>query len=90
MPVQFVIRPMNDKYHDYRGYAGQIGFDLFATRDVACGAEPFDDLARFVGPRTVVVAQTHDRTDAITVRDDRFPHRAAVPAVRQAAGRRCP
>ncbi|MFN8416329.1 MAG: sulfate adenylyltransferase subunit CysN [Cytophagaceae bacterium] len=23
-PVQYVIRPMNDKYHDYRGYAGKV------------------------------------------------------------------
>src|SRR5687767_10053263 len=23
-PVQYVIRPRNDKYHDYRGYAGRI------------------------------------------------------------------
>lgn len=23
-PVQFVIRPMNDEFHDYRGYAGRI------------------------------------------------------------------
>jgi len=23
-PVQWVIRPMNDEYHDYRGYAGQM------------------------------------------------------------------
>src|SRR5947209_17049054 len=24
-PVQRVIRPMTDEYHDYRGYAGQVG-----------------------------------------------------------------
>jgi len=24
LPVQYVIRPISDKYHDYRGYAGRI------------------------------------------------------------------
>ena len=23
-PVQWVVRPMSDEHHDYRGYAGQI------------------------------------------------------------------
>jgi len=23
-PVQFVIRPNRDEYHDYRGYAGRV------------------------------------------------------------------
>lgn len=29
MPVQFVIRPMSDEYHDYRGYAGRIASGVF-------------------------------------------------------------
>ncbi|MCU0416979.1 MAG: sulfate adenylyltransferase subunit CysN [Cytophagaceae bacterium] len=28
-PVQYVIRPMNDKYHDYRGYAGKVEGGIF-------------------------------------------------------------
>ena len=28
-PVQNVIRPLNDKYHDYRGYAGRIASGVF-------------------------------------------------------------
>ena len=23
-PVQYVIRPRDDRFHDYRGYAGQV------------------------------------------------------------------
>ncbi len=29
MPVQWVIRPQSDKYHDFRGYAGLIGGGIF-------------------------------------------------------------
>ena len=29
MPVQWVIRPQSDEYHDFRGYAGQIGGGAF-------------------------------------------------------------
>ncbi|MBA3301298.1 MAG: sulfate adenylyltransferase [Thermoleophilaceae bacterium] len=28
-PVQYVIRPMNDEHHDYRGYAGQVASGVF-------------------------------------------------------------
>ncbi|MEM6298080.1 MAG: sulfate adenylyltransferase subunit CysN [Bacteroidota bacterium] len=33
MPVQYVIRPQNDKFHDYRGYAGRIGGGVFKKGD---------------------------------------------------------
>lgn len=29
MPVQYVIRPQSDEYHDYRGYAGRISSGVF-------------------------------------------------------------
>lgn len=32
-PVQTVIRPKNDKYHDYRGYAGRIASGVFKPSD---------------------------------------------------------
>ena len=32
-PVQNVIRPLNDKYHDYRGYAGRISSGVFRKGD---------------------------------------------------------
>ena len=32
-PVQYVIRPMRDDYHDYRGYAGKIASGIFKPGD---------------------------------------------------------
>jgi len=32
-PVQYVIRPMKDEYHDYRGYAGRIDGGVFRPND---------------------------------------------------------
>ncbi len=32
-PVQFVIRPKNDEFHDYRGYAGRIDGGVFKPGD---------------------------------------------------------
>src|SRR5665809_139490 len=32
-PVQWVIRPMTDTHHDYRGYAGQIASGVFKPGD---------------------------------------------------------
>jgi sulfate adenylyltransferase subunit 1 len=32
-PVQYVIRPNNDEYHDYRGYAGRVEGGVFKTGD---------------------------------------------------------
>lgn len=32
-PVQYVIRPMSDEYHDYRGYAGRIASGVFHKGD---------------------------------------------------------
>jgi len=32
-PVQYVIRPMSDRHHDYRGYAGQIAGGVFRPGD---------------------------------------------------------
>lgn len=32
-PVQYVIRPMRDEYHDYRGYAGKIASGVFKPGD---------------------------------------------------------
>ena len=29
MPVQWVIRPQSDEYHDFRGYSGQVGGGVF-------------------------------------------------------------
>jgi sulfate adenylyltransferase large subunit len=32
-PVQWVIRPMSDEHHDYRGYAGQVAGGIWAAGD---------------------------------------------------------
>ena len=32
-PVQYVIRPQNDEFHDYRGYAGRIAGGVFKPGD---------------------------------------------------------
>jgi len=32
-PVQWVIRPMSDEYHDYRGYAGQVAGGIWRAGD---------------------------------------------------------
>ncbi len=32
-PVQYVIRPQKDEYHDYRGYAGRIASGIFKPGD---------------------------------------------------------
>lgn len=32
-PVQYVIRPQNDEYHDFRGYAGRIAGGVFKPGD---------------------------------------------------------
>ncbi len=32
-PVQWVIRPMSDEHHDYRGYAGQVASGVFKPGD---------------------------------------------------------
>ncbi|MCD6200508.1 MAG: sulfate adenylyltransferase [Bacteroidales bacterium] len=32
-PVQYVIRPQSDKYHDFRGYAGRIASGVFKPGD---------------------------------------------------------
>ncbi|PHI18955.1 sulfate adenylyltransferase subunit CysN [Lewinellaceae bacterium SD302] len=33
LPVQYVIRPYSDEYHDYRGYAGRIAGGVFKPGD---------------------------------------------------------
>ncbi|MEZ5160825.1 MAG: hypothetical protein R2709_08900 [Marmoricola sp.] len=33
LPVQYVIRPKSDEFHDYRGYAGQVAGGIFKPGD---------------------------------------------------------
>ena len=32
-PVQYVVRPMSDEYHDYRGYAGRVSGGVMKPGD---------------------------------------------------------
>jgi sulfate adenylyltransferase large subunit len=59
-PVQWVVRPMSDEHHDYRGYAGQVaGGEWHAGDEV---------LVLPSGLRTTVAAvETHDGTLAVAV-----------------------
>jgi bifunctional enzyme CysN/CysC len=33
LPIQYVIRPQNDRYHDYRGYCGQVASGVLKPGD---------------------------------------------------------
>jgi sulfate adenylyltransferase large subunit len=52
-PVQWVIRPISDEHHDYRGYAGQIAGGVWAAGD--------DVVVLPSGRRTTVAAVEPDR-----------------------------
>ena len=46
-PVQYVIRPMREEYHDYRGYAGTVAGGVF---------RPGDEVAVLPGGRRTTIA----------------------------------
>jgi sulfate adenylyltransferase subunit 1 len=59
-PVQWVIRPMSDDHHDYRGYAGQVAGGEWRAGD--------DVLVLPSGLRTTVASvETHDGPLAVAV-----------------------
>ena len=62
-PVQWVIRPMSDEHHDYRGYAGQVAGGVFrpATRSSCCPP----------GARTRIAGDRHARRASSTRRSRR-------------------
>ncbi len=71
-PVQWVIRPQTDEYHDYRGYAGQVAGGVLKPGDevlvLPSGAqssiariETYDgDVAEAFAPMSVVLHLTDD------------------------------
>ncbi len=59
-PVQWVIRPMSDEHHDYRGYAGEVAGGEWRAGD--------DVVVLPSGLRTTVAAvETHDGTLDVAV-----------------------
>jgi sulfate adenylyltransferase subunit 1 len=59
-PVQWVIRPMSDEHHDYRGYAGQVAGGEWRAGD--------EVVVLPSGVRTTVAAvETHDGPLAVAV-----------------------
>ena len=61
-PVQWVIRPMTDEHHDYRGYAGQVAGGIL---------RPGDDVV--VLPSGARTQDRRDRRRSTAQLDDAFP-----------------
>jgi bifunctional enzyme CysN/CysC/sulfate adenylyltransferase subunit 1 len=71
-PVQYVIRPKSDQYHDYRGYAGQVAGGVLKPGDevmvlpsgmtsTIAGIDMFDsEIGEAFSPMSVVVRLTDD------------------------------
>jgi len=65
-PVQYVIRPMSDAYHDYRGYAGTVAGGVF---------KPGDEVVVLPSGRTSRV-RSIDTFDGPL--DQAFPHMSVI------------
>ncbi len=71
-PVQYVVRPMSDDYHDYRGYAGQVASGVLKPGDevavlpsglttTIAGIDTFDGpVAQAYAPMSVTVRLADD------------------------------
>ncbi len=71
-PVQYVVRPKSDQYHDYRGYAGQVAGGVLKPGDevmvlpsgmtsTIAGIDVFDtEVDEAFAPMSVVVRLTDD------------------------------
>jgi bifunctional enzyme CysN/CysC/sulfate adenylyltransferase subunit 1 len=72
LPVQYVIRPKSDDFHDYRGYAGQVASGVFKPGDevvvlpsgmtsTIAGIDLFDqEIGEAFPPMSVTVRLTDD------------------------------
>jgi bifunctional enzyme CysN/CysC len=66
LPVQYVIRPMRDDYHDYRGYAGTIrGGAVRVGQEVA--VLPAGKMTRVTGVETAEGAVKQAKATAVTI-----------------------
>ena len=74
MPVQWVIRPQTDDFHDYRGYAGRVVSGSFQVNDpvtilpsgvssVISKIETFETEQQFIGPGLSVTIHLQDNVD---------------------------
>jgi len=88
-PVQYVIRPRDDKFHDYRGYAGKISSGVFKPGDnvkvlpsgfstsIKTIEYPNNAVDEFFPPMSVVM-QLEDDLDVsrgdMVVREQNVPH----------------
>ena len=74
-PVQWVVRPMTDEYHDYRGYAGQVASGVFKVGDEVsvqpsgkttriAGIDSFDGPLEEAYPPLSVTIRLEDDVDA--------------------------
>lgn len=88
-PVQYVIRPINDKFHDFRGYAGRMAGGIIRKGDsvtalpsgqsstVAAIMDCDKELEQTMSPASVTVTLTSDidisRGDMIVRSDEALP-----------------
>ncbi len=56
-PVQYIIRPQNDKYHDFRGYAGRVTGGIF---------KPGDDITIFPSGLTSKIKDIYSHNNLLT------------------------
>ncbi|MEO6472271.1 MAG: GTP-binding protein [Aeromicrobium sp.] len=74
LPVQYVVRPKSDEFHDYRGYAGQVAGGVFKTGDevlilpsgmtsTIAGIDVFDKQVDEAFPPMSVVVRLEDDID---------------------------
>lgn len=74
LPVQYVVRPKTDEFHDYRGYAGQIAGGVFKPGDevlvlpsgmtsTVAGIDVFDKEVDVAFPPMSVVIRLEDDVD---------------------------
>ncbi|MBA2505153.1 MAG: sulfate adenylyltransferase subunit CysN [Thermoleophilaceae bacterium] len=92
-PVQYVIRPMSDSHHDYRGYAGQVASGVFrpgeevvvlpsGKRTHIAAIDTFDGEAKAAFPPMSVTLLLED--DVAVSRGDMIAHADAAPEATRA------
>jgi bifunctional enzyme CysN/CysC len=70
-PVQYVIRPMNDEHHDYRGYAGTVAGGVFKAGDeVVVLPSGFTSTIRSIDTADGPVAEAFDPMSVTITLDD--------------------